>query len=489
MERFKVIEKETKTKAYSKEGLLTADAKKDPLQKEKEELDEWLKQSISVLQTKSEKYEYDMETLTNTGKKKRADKEKAALLDEKRQKLDVCAYHIEKLETVMRHLDNERLECLKVRSLHDPVEYVIEFIDEENMDDYRSIYEDLHLEDLGDSAILASSNAGASGFPDFDAAVTTFIPVSTTKSPSVDDCPPAVPITLSAASSISSNASSRERSTNRDEKYSTAPVATASTSTPVSEKRDRSVKAQLTSSILNQTAPSAFQLGSASSITPRENYAKVAGESKKSKKDQQQPNVDPESDTKTITQTPTSTPIKSEKKRDDNKDRAPSIEPLNLAPLVPPSPEIDTVAPAPAQLTNAIITSSTVPTSMVTSPSTTTTVPAPITIPAFNASEIVPPTTNTATSVEVSSAAASAVAAALTHHQQQQQQQQAAAVMAAVANQQAQLQQQQQCSTSPFVVVHPRDALAPFRNRQLDKQRTLPHEVGGLSPVKLYLWK
>lgn len=41
MERFKVVERETKTKAYSKEGLGAA-AKMDPIAKEKAEVSTWL---------------------------------------------------------------------------------------------------------------------------------------------------------------------------------------------------------------------------------------------------------------------------------------------------------------------------------------------------------------------------------------------------------------------------------------------------------------
>ena len=41
MERFKVIERETKTKAYSKEGLGAA-TKVDPKEKEKEDIINWL---------------------------------------------------------------------------------------------------------------------------------------------------------------------------------------------------------------------------------------------------------------------------------------------------------------------------------------------------------------------------------------------------------------------------------------------------------------
>lgn len=41
MERFKVVERETKTKAYSKEGLGAA-TKVDPREKEKEDTKEWV---------------------------------------------------------------------------------------------------------------------------------------------------------------------------------------------------------------------------------------------------------------------------------------------------------------------------------------------------------------------------------------------------------------------------------------------------------------
>jgi len=41
MERFKVVERETKTKAYSKEGLGAA-SKLDPAAKEKQEVTAWL---------------------------------------------------------------------------------------------------------------------------------------------------------------------------------------------------------------------------------------------------------------------------------------------------------------------------------------------------------------------------------------------------------------------------------------------------------------
>lgn len=49
MERFKVCEKETKTKAFSKEGL-TQPQKLDPQQAARRELEQWIGQTTSKLQ-------------------------------------------------------------------------------------------------------------------------------------------------------------------------------------------------------------------------------------------------------------------------------------------------------------------------------------------------------------------------------------------------------------------------------------------------------
>ena len=48
MERFKIVERETKTKAYSKEGLGAA-AKLDPHSKEKTDITSWLSVSFLVI--------------------------------------------------------------------------------------------------------------------------------------------------------------------------------------------------------------------------------------------------------------------------------------------------------------------------------------------------------------------------------------------------------------------------------------------------------
>ena len=79
MERFKIVERETKTKAYSKEGL-GAGQKLDPQEKEKEECNQWIAEAIQELQIQIDKFEADIETLSASLKKKKSDKDVSSRL-------------------------------------------------------------------------------------------------------------------------------------------------------------------------------------------------------------------------------------------------------------------------------------------------------------------------------------------------------------------------------------------------------------------------
>lgn len=115
MERFKIVERETKTKAYSKEGLGAAQ-KMDPAQRIKDEARNWLTSSISSLQIQIDQYESEIESLL-AGKKKRLDRDKQDRMDELRSKLDRHKFHVTKLETLLRLLDNDNVEAEQVSML------------------------------------------------------------------------------------------------------------------------------------------------------------------------------------------------------------------------------------------------------------------------------------------------------------------------------------------------------------------------------------
>jgi CCR4-NOT transcriptional regulation complex NOT5 subunit len=73
MERFKVIERETKQKPYSKDALGSS-FKFDPLQKEKEEINQWIQASNTKLNAQVDELDTKLEDL-NANKRKRVDKE------------------------------------------------------------------------------------------------------------------------------------------------------------------------------------------------------------------------------------------------------------------------------------------------------------------------------------------------------------------------------------------------------------------------------
>lgn len=136
-----MVERETKTKAYSKEGLGAAQ-KLDPAQRVKDEVRQWLTTSISALQIQIDQYESEIESLL-AGKKKKLDKDKQDRMDELRGKLDRHKFHITKLETLLRMLDNDGVDVEQVRRIKDDVEYYIESSQEPDFEENEYIYDDI----------------------------------------------------------------------------------------------------------------------------------------------------------------------------------------------------------------------------------------------------------------------------------------------------------------------------------------------------------
>ncbi|CAG9861896.1 unnamed protein product [Phyllotreta striolata] len=141
MERFKVVERETKTKAYSKEGLGAAQ-KLDPAQKEREEIQHWLTTSIEKLNIGTDSFESEIEQLLSN-KKKKLDKDKQDRIDELKSRLEKHRFHIRKLETLLRMLDNMSVEVQQIKNIKDNVEYYIDFNTEPDFEDNEFIYDDI----------------------------------------------------------------------------------------------------------------------------------------------------------------------------------------------------------------------------------------------------------------------------------------------------------------------------------------------------------
>ncbi|KAG5876705.1 hypothetical protein JTB14_038025 [Gonioctena quinquepunctata] len=162
MERFKVVERETKTKAYSKEGLGAAQ-KLDPAQKERDEIQHWLVASIEKLNIgpfSTDSFESEIEQILSN-KKKKLDKEKQDRIDELKSKLERHRFHIRKLETLLRMLDNMSVEVDQIKGIKDNVEYYIEShsdLDYGNEDEF--IYDDIiGMDEVELSGVVLPSSA------------------------------------------------------------------------------------------------------------------------------------------------------------------------------------------------------------------------------------------------------------------------------------------------------------------------------------------
>jgi len=115
-----------KTKAFSKEGL-TAAAKLDPKAQEKIEVTAWIQSQVEELQIQVEQSEAEIETLQGGGKKKgKSGGAAAERLEELEHLNERRKWHVNRLELIMRLLDNGSLAVDKVRDLQEDVTYFVD---------------------------------------------------------------------------------------------------------------------------------------------------------------------------------------------------------------------------------------------------------------------------------------------------------------------------------------------------------------------------
>ncbi|TMS18482.1 CCR4-NOT transcription complex subunit 3 [Larimichthys crocea] len=188
MERFKIVERETKTKAYSKEGLGLAQ-KVDPAQKEKEEVGTWLTNTIDTLNMQVDQFESEVESLSVQTRKKKGDKEKQDRIEELKKFIEKHRYHIRMLETILRMLDNDSVQVDAVRKIKDDVEYYLDSSQDPDFEENEFLYDDLDLEDLPAQALVATSPPGHSHLEDEIFQHSSSTPTSTTSSSPIPPSP------------------------------------------------------------------------------------------------------------------------------------------------------------------------------------------------------------------------------------------------------------------------------------------------------------
>ncbi|KAI9138144.1 Not1 N-terminal domain, CCR4-Not complex component-domain-containing protein [Paraphysoderma sedebokerense] len=148
MERFKAIEKELKTKAFSKEGLGQA-AKLDPAEEKKRRVTDWINTTIDTIQTQIDGMEAQIEQMNAGGKKNRRaakqDNEQTATLN---KCIENHKTHLTKMEIVLRMLENGMLDTEQVEGLKDNLQYYLDtYEDDPYEDSHLLIYEELGVEE------------------------------------------------------------------------------------------------------------------------------------------------------------------------------------------------------------------------------------------------------------------------------------------------------------------------------------------------------
>lgn len=146
MEKFKACEKEIKTKQFSKEGL-SAVAKLDPKEREKLETGQWLSQSVDELERQVEQAEAEIEGLNAQVKKGKNNSGKNERLEEVEHMIERHKWHTDKLEQVLRLLENGGLETEQVIAIKEDVQYYIESNQDVDFAEDDNIYDELNLGD------------------------------------------------------------------------------------------------------------------------------------------------------------------------------------------------------------------------------------------------------------------------------------------------------------------------------------------------------
>lgn len=146
MERFKACEKEMKTKAFSKEGLIAA-AKLDPSEKAKVEMQQWLTSMVDELSRQIEGAEAEIEQSLATAKKSKKGSSKEDVVGQMEHLNERRGWHISRIEILMRMLENGTLDVDRINDIKEDISYFVESNAEEGFEEDDGIYDEFNLDD------------------------------------------------------------------------------------------------------------------------------------------------------------------------------------------------------------------------------------------------------------------------------------------------------------------------------------------------------
>ncbi|WFD31894.1 general negative regulator of transcription subunit 5 [Malassezia sp. CBS 17886] len=174
MERFKACEKEMKTKAFSKEGLIAA-ARLDPSEKAKVDMAHWLTGMVDELSRQIESTEAEIEQALATTKKSKKSSSKEDHLSELEHQNARRDWHISRLEILLRMMENGTLEVDRISDIKEDIAYFVESNGDEEFEEDDGIYDEFNLDeeeeafgirDNEDGSPIADAADESSSMPD-----------------------------------------------------------------------------------------------------------------------------------------------------------------------------------------------------------------------------------------------------------------------------------------------------------------------------------
>jgi CCR4-NOT transcription complex subunit 3 len=159
MEAFKAVEKEMKTKAFSKEGLSAA-SRLDPKEKEKGEMTEFLQDMVDALGRQIEAQEAETEMLMGSVKKSKKGSATNERVAELESKIERHKWHQEKLELLMRALANDGVDPEQVKGSEEDIRNYVENNQEVDFYEDEGIYDDFGLDEESENFNVPKEREG-----------------------------------------------------------------------------------------------------------------------------------------------------------------------------------------------------------------------------------------------------------------------------------------------------------------------------------------
>ncbi|CUS23240.1 LAQU0S09e00276g1_1 [Lachancea quebecensis] len=145
MEKYKAVEKASKEKAYSNNSLKRSD-NLDPKERERQEITDYLSQSIEELERQYDSVQVEVDKLILLNKKK---KTATTANEEKKNQLKGLQgryrWHLQQMELALRLVANQELDPEDVKRVKDDINYYIESNQEPDFVEDETIYDGLDL--------------------------------------------------------------------------------------------------------------------------------------------------------------------------------------------------------------------------------------------------------------------------------------------------------------------------------------------------------